>query len=177
MTTLKNHFKNNALIYLVLFVCLVITLITLFVTNKNSKELEIPKVDTSLFKVVTLQEALNFFEQDEPTFLVIGLETCTATINYVPYLKIAEAKFGFQVYYLELASIDNTQLDDLNKLIEKLDLDYKLKEETDKYGKFIETTPSTVIIKNKKQVFGYYGSMNTTALETIAEKYGLILSN
>ena len=174
MNKVKQNFINNAAIYLVLFVCLVVVLVAFFVTNRGGTELEVPKVDTSLFQVVTLDEALELFETDEPKFLVIGLDTCTATINYVPSLQIAEAKFNFKVYYLELSSIDNTQLDSLNQFIQKLDIDYKLKDTVDKFGKFIQTTPGTVIIKNKKQVFGYYGSMNITTLETIAGKYGLI---
>lgn len=175
MDKISAHLKKNASIYLILLVCLVAIIIALILSNQKEEEMEIAKVDTSLFKVVTLEEALNFFESDEPVFLVVGLETCSATINYVPYLKIAEAKYGFQVYYLELSSIDSSQIDTLNKFIEKLDVDYKLKDKVDKFGKFIETTPATIIIKNRKQVFGYYGSMNTSTIETIAGKYGLIL--
>ena len=40
-------------------------------------------------------------------------------------------------------------------------------------SKFIENTPSTVIIKNKKQVFGHIGSISTNALETYVKLYGV----
>ncbi len=177
MMRLKEHLKNNLAIYLILFVCLVIILITLFVTRKNGEELEILKVDTSYFEVISLEETLDLFEKDETSFLVIGYETCTATINYVPYLQVILAKYGFKVYYLELKTVGKNDIENVNKLIDKLDMEYNFKGDIDKFGKFIESTPSTVIIKNNKQVFGYYGSMNVTTLETIAQKYGLIQDN
>ncbi len=177
MDAVKNHFKNNILIYLVLFVCLVIVLISLFITRDDTGEIETAKVDTKYFEVVSLQQALKLFDSVEPVFLVIGYESCSATINYVPYLQIATAKFGFPVYYLELASIDENQTEDLKTFRDKLNIDYNFQGETGKYGQFIESTPSTVIIKNQKQVFGFYGSMNTTTIETIAKKYNLIQNN
>lgn len=169
MSKLKEHFMNNLPIYSVLAVCIVITCIALFVTHEPVKE----TVDTSLFEVVTLKDVLGFFEQDEPRFLVIGYKNCSATIDYVPYLQIAEAKFGYKTYYLELDDIDETQLEDYNKLVEKLNYEYELLGEKGEFGKFIGSTPMTVIINKGKQVFGYIGSMNTTTLETITNLYGV----
>lgn len=169
MNKIKKHFMNNLPIYSVLLVCIVIICVSVFVTH----EPEVETVDTSLFEVVTLKEALKLFEQDEPRFLVIGYKTCGATISYVPYLQISEAKLGYKTYYLELDSIDENQKDDYNKLVEKLDYEYDFLGEKDEFGKFIGSTPMTVIINKGKQVFGYIGSMNTTTLETITKLYGV----
>ena len=43
----------------------------------------------------------------------------------------------------------------------------------DKFSEFIENTPSTIIIKNKKQVFGHIGSISTDTLGTYAKLYGV----
>lgn len=103
MQKIKSHFKNNLPIYLVLVTCIIIVGISLFVTKQNNKE-EVETVDTSMFKVLTLEETLKRFEEDEPTLLVIGYKTCSATIHYTPYLQIAQAKYGYDTYYLELDS-------------------------------------------------------------------------
>lgn len=173
MDKVIKHLKNNAAIYLVLFVCIVIILISLFITHDDREKIKVAKVDTSLFEVVTLKEALELFDQPNPVLLIIGLDTCSATINYVPYLQYAEIEHGFSTYYLELSSINKSQIEEYNKLVEKLDIEYNSDGKVDKFGKFIGTTPMTIIIKNKKQVYGYIGSMNDTTLETITKNYGV----
>lgn len=169
MNKLKKHLKNNLPIYAVLIACIAILCVAIFVTHEE----EVPKVDTSRFEVVTLKEALAMFEDPSPKLLIIGLNTCTATINYVPYLQYAQIENGFKTYYLELDDITSDQIEDYNKLVEKLDFEYNFMGETDKFGKFIGSTPMTVIIKNKKQVFGYIGSMNTSSLASITKLHGV----
>ncbi len=172
MNKVITHLKNNFAIYSVLLVCIIIIGLSLLITHEE----ELPTVDTSMFKVVNLEETLGLFEQDKPVFLVIGYRTCSATISYASYLQIAQAKYGFQTYYLELDDIDKDnpeQIEIYNKLVEKLDYEYDLLNEKGKFGKFIGSTPMTIIINNKKQVFGYIGSMNTSTLESITKVYGV----
>ena len=168
MNKVLNHLKNNIAIYLVLIACIVVVCITLFV--KHDKE-EV-YVDTSLFKVVDLEQALSFFDDNEPRFLLMSVKTCNATINYVPSLQIASAEYGFPVYYLELSEID-TKSEEFKEFREKLDLDYEFQGTVDKFGAFIENTPSSIIIKNKKMVYGYIGSMHSTTIKTITDLYGV----
>lgn len=168
MENIKKHLKNNFAIYAVLLTCLIIVGIVLAVNNNPKVE----TVDKSMFKVVTLEETLKLFEKDEPTLLVMSVETCTATIDYVPYLQIAQAKGRYDTYYLDLNSID-TKSEDFKKLKEKLDLEYDFYGNVDKFSEFIENTPSTVIIKNKKQVYGHIGSISTSTLETLTKLYGV----
>lgn len=169
MEKIKKHFINNAAIYLVLLACIVIVCICLFVTRENDT---VPHVDTSMFIVVTPEKALALFEEKDPRILVIGVDDCQATVNYVPYLKIAQAKYGFNTYYLELNDVDPEDKNFI-KLLEKLDMDYNLKGVEGKFKEFIGTTPMTVIIKNNKMVHGYIGSMNTTTLHTLTKLYGV----
>lgn len=168
MEKLKAHFKTNFAIYAVLLTCIIVVGVVIAV-NTNPK---VETVDKSMFKVVTLQETLKLFEREEPTLLIMSVDTCTATIDYVPYLQIAQAKGNYHTYYLDLNSID-TSSEDFKKLKEKLDLEYNFYGNIDKFSEFIENTPSTVIIKNKKQVYGHIGSINTDTLGTLTKMYGV----
>ena len=168
MEKLKQHFLNNFAIYAVILACIVVLAVAVFITSEPKLE----TVDTSMFKVVTLQETLELFETDEAKLLVMSVPTCTATIGYTPYLQIAQAKHKYHTYYLDLTTID-TKSEDFKKLQKKLDFEYNFMGTIDKFSKFIENTPSTVIIKNKKQVFGHIGSISTSTLETYVKLYGV----
>ena len=168
MEKLKKHFLDNFAIYAVILACLVVLGVAIFITHKP----KVKTVDTSMFQVVTLKETLELFETNEPKLLVMSVPTCTATISYTPYLQIAQAKYSYITYYLDLTTIDTTS-EDFKKLQEKLDFEYNFYGEVDKFSRFIENTPSTVIIKNKKQVFGHIGSINTDTLGTYAKLYGV----
>jgi hypothetical protein len=165
---LKQHLLNNFAIYMVILACIIVISVALFITSKPKVE----TVDTSMFKVVTLKETLDLFESDEAKLLVMSVPTCTATIGYTPHLQIVQAKQGYHTYYLDLTTID-TNSEDFKKLQEKLDFEYNFMGTIDKFSKFIENTPSTIIIKNKKQVFGHIGSISTNALETYVKLYGV----
>lgn len=168
MEKLKQHLLNNFAIYMVILACIIVISVALFITSKPKVE----TVDTSMFKVVTLKETLELFETDNAKLLVMSVPTCTATIGYTPYLQIAQAKQQYHTYYLDLTTID-TNSEDFKKLLEKLDFEYNFMGTIGKFSEFIENTPSTVIIKNRKQVFGHIGSINTTTLETYAQLYGV----
>lgn len=168
MEKIITHFKNNLAIYMVLLASIVILCIALFVT----KDEKIEKVDTSMFRVITVKEALDLFKEDTANLLVISTSTCAATIKYVPSLKIAQAKDGFNTYYLELDDIDYESAD-FQELLKKLDMEYNFNGRVDKFSAFIGSTPMNVIIKNKKMVHGYIGSMDTETLHTITSLYGV----
>ncbi len=168
MEKIKKHLLDNFAVYAVLLACVIVILVAVFITSKPKVE----TVDTSMFKVVTLKETLELFETPEPKLLVMSVDTCTATIGYVPYLQISQAKHGYETYYLNLNTIDTTS-EDFKTLLDKLDFEYNFRGTVGKFGQFIENTPSTVIIKNKKQVFGYIGSISTDTLGSYVELYGV----
>ena len=168
MEKIRKHLKNNFAIYIVLVTCTVILGIAISVNSKPKVE----KVDTSMFEVVTLDEALELFETDEPKLLVMSVDTCSATKGYVPYLQIAEAKRRYVTYYLDLNSID-TSSEAFKEFQAKLDMEYTLFDKVDKFSTFMESTPQTIIIKNKKMVYGHIGSMSTDTLVTLTDLYGV----
>ena len=170
MTKIINHIKNNAILYLIIVLCLVILAIAIFMKAEPKKEI----LDTKHFKVVTLDEALKLFDDDSPKYLLISTNTCTATIGFSPTLIIAGAKAGITIHYLELNDIDKSNKEVMAKFYEfqrKLDIEYSLKDETKKLGEFIGTTPMNVIIKNKKVAFAYIGAMSQDTTYAVMTRY------
>lgn len=171
MSKLKTHLKNYGLIYLVLVLCLAVIGITLIVSKVN-KENDVDYVDTSMFNVVSISDVNKMFETDEPTYLVIGLNTCSATISYGKTLQIAEAMYGFTVNYLELADVDTTT-SDFTEFMSNLDVDATMQDEEGTLAEFLGNTPMTLIIKNKKVVYSFIGSLSDSVVETLVTKYDL----
>ncbi len=170
MNKILTHFKNNAIFYLIILLCLVILGIAIFVKGQEKVE----TLDTKLFNIVSLKEANNLFEDDSPKYLLISTNTCSATIGFAPTLKIAAAKAGISIYYLELNDIDKENKEDLEdfyKFQKKLDYPYNLRGEVKPVGDFIGKTPMSIIIKNKKVVYAYIGSMSEDALTAIISRY------
>ncbi len=170
MDKIKNHFKNNAIIYLILLLCLVILGIAIFVKGQNKLE----EVDTSLFDVISLDKANSLFDDNDPKLLLISTKTCQATVKYQPTLTIAAAKEEIKVYYLELTDInkeDRAVMEKFYKFQEKLDYPYMYRGEEKPIGEFIGSTPMTIIIKNKKVVFAYIGSMSQETIRSFIERY------
>ncbi len=168
MNKILNHLKNNFAIYLVLIACLTIIGITLFIKHEEEPE----KLDSSLYFKVDLGGANLLFNDDTPKLLLISTDTCSATIKYADTLNYEMVKYNYKVYFLNLAEID-TDSEEYQNFIKKLDLDYEKDDKKGKFYEFMGMTPMTVIIKNKKMVYGYIGSMSSKTLDTITELYGV----
>lgn len=168
MNKVLTHLKNNFVIYLIIIACLVVVGITFFFHHEE----EIEPLDSSLYYKVDLGGADFLFNDDEPKLLLIGTDTCSATINYAETLNFEMIKYNYKVYYLNYAEID-TSSEKYQEFIQKLNLDYEQDGVKGKFSDFMGMTPMTVIIKNKKMVYGYIGSMNASTLDTITEMYGV----
>ena len=104
MSKIKEHFKNNALIYIILFTCAVVLIIAKTATGYDKYEPE--TLDTSNMIVVNVDEAVELFDKETANVLIIGSYDCTATIDYEVYVHIVELSEGFKAYYLELSTLD-----------------------------------------------------------------------
>lgn len=172
MEKIKKHFQDNALIYLVLITCIIISSIVIYV-NRNPVDTEAKKIDKSLFEIVNVDQALDLFNHKGAYYLVMGVDDCSATISYAETLKYEMIKMNFPVYYLDLNSISKDDIDTYNEFANKLDLEYNFQNEKGTFGDFIGSTPMTAIISNKKQVYGFIGSLNGTTIESLANLYSL----
>lgn len=171
MEKILNNLKENIAIYLVIILTIVIGLIIYFI---NPKPEEIKKdLDISMFHVKTVEETIKLFNSKEPVFLFIGRNSCSACAYYVPIVQITMAKQGFSVNYLELEGID-TESDSFKKLVDIMDYKYTLNDQEGTLGTFLGNTPMTVIIKNKKIVYGYIGSIEEEKLTHIVKEYGVV---
>lgn len=170
MKKVLKHLKNNLAIYLVLLASLVIIGITFFITNKEKD----PKIElnTKEFAVVDTSHALGLFDDNEAKLILIGSNKCKATEKYIESVIYASIKGNYHAYYLETTEM-NQESKETKEFLKKLDLEYTFNGVKGNFGDFMGSTPMTVIIKNKKMVYGYIGSMSTDALEIIGDKYGL----
>lgn len=170
MDKVLNHLKNNGIIYLILLACLIVVLVIKFGPEEKVKQ---PEVDTSMFKVVDIDGVMDLFKDKSPKMLLISVHDCTATVNYVPTLQISEAKFGYVSYYLELTEVD-TNKESFKEFLDELDtFEYTFQGQHGTLKTFLGNTPLTLFIKDNKIVYGYYGSMSDTVLETFVKKYGV----
>ena len=168
MEKVLKHIKNNAIIYLIALLCLIVVLIVVFM--KPQPELE--KVDTSLFNVVSLDNVKKMFQDNKARFLLISKDDNQATVSYAKTLQYssADAKYKYKVYYLELNSLTKKEKEELNELLD-------LEKITDSQGKsldeILEQIPLNIIIKNNKIAYAYVGPMNLTTLDSLVTAYGV----
>lgn len=171
MNKVLEHFKNNILIYLIILTCIVVLLVIKFIPS--DAEPDQPKVDTSMFNVITLDEFMELFNDKSPKTVLLSVHNCSATENYVPTLQIAQAKLGFVSYYVELTDIDASS-EAYAKFLEVLEtFDYSFQGQTGTLRTFLGNTPLTLFIKDNKIVYGYYGSMSESVISTFVKKYGV----
>ena len=168
MNKVVEHLKNNIAIYLVLIACLVVVCITLFVNHEKEPE----TLDSSLYTPVDISGIDFLFKDSDAKLLLIGTDSCSATINYAATLNFEMIKYNYKVYYLNLENVD-MESEAYKNFIQKLDIDYEQDGQKGKFYDFMGLTPMTVIIKNGKMVYGYIGSMSSGALDTITELYGV----
>ena len=172
MKKVLKHIKNNAIIYLVLITCVIIVLIaTLFKPTDELKE-----VDTSLFKVININQAIKLFDDNSTKFLIIGNNTDQTTESYVEYVRYSMLKHDYKPYFIYQEDIDfKKDADKIEKLGELLDINATYNGESKKAIDLIkeDIVPITIIIKNKKPIYVFIGTLNTTTLDTLVQAYDI----
>ena len=170
MKKLLEHFKNNILIYLILFTCVVVILVVHHYTRDDSEPVV---VDTQYFNVVDLKGAMKLFEDDSPKMLILSVNDCPATEKYVTYVRIEQMRRTFTAYYLDLNTIKGDE-EEYEKLLEELDsFQYDFNGKIGTLKTFLGNTPLTIFIKGGRIVYGRYGSMNENVLDSFISKYGV----
>lgn len=170
MKKVLEHFKNNAIIYLILLTCIIVILIAIF----KKEEHELKTVDTSLYTIINLDQAIHLFDDNEPKYLLISTDTCSATASYTDTLRYAMLKHNFKVYYLRYDELDaERDKEKLQQLSELFNTNYTYEGTTRPLITYLGYTPMTVIIKNKKVVYAFIGTMNMSILDSLSSAYGL----
>ena len=102
MDKVLKHLKNNAIIYLILIVCIIVILIALFYKPKE----ELRETDTSLFEVVNVGQVVHLFDDNSTKFLMVGTNIDQTTANYADYVKYSMLKHEYTPYFLYQEDID-----------------------------------------------------------------------
>jgi hypothetical protein len=172
MKKVLKHLKNNAIIYLVLLTCAVVIVIATFI--KPAEELK--EVDTSLFEVVNINQTIKLFNDDSTKFLIIGNNTDQTTVSYAEYVRYSMLKHNYKPYFMYQEDIDfKKDTDKVEKLGELLDISTNYKGESTKAIDLIkeDVVPLTIIIKNRKPIYIFIGTLDTSTLDTLVEAYGV----
>ncbi len=171
MQKILNHFKNNAIIYLIIITCIIVLIV---VRTKTGMQLpEDVRIDTSHFNVVDIDNAVKLFEDSSPKMLIVSVYNCPATERYVPVVRVSQIKYQYTSYYLELTDIKE-ESESYKKFEEELDkFDYTYEGKKGTLKTFLGNTPLTLFIKDNRVVYGYYGTMSENVLNTFIEKYGV----
>ena len=170
MNNLANHLKKYGAIYLIIVASLIIGLIIFLKPNKEEPEEE--TYDTSFFTEVDTAGAVNLFESNASSVLLICRPGCAVCQQFVPYLQIAMVQYGFEVNYLNLDTIDQNS-EEYQKLAEKLDYEYTLDGKTAPFSQFMGATPMFIIIKNHRMVFGHLGIEMNDTIGSYVTQYGM----
>lgn len=172
MDKVLNHFKRNMSIYLVFLACVIIIGVVLVINKVNDEKDTREKVDTSYFTVIDVDQALALFDDEKPKYLLISTDHCSATIKYVQTVNYAMIQYDFKVYYLSLSGV-NLESENYKKLVEKLDFPYTLNGEEGVFGDFMGATPMNVFIDKGHMQYGTIGSMSTSALTILTDRYNI----
>lgn len=169
MQKIKNNIKENAAIYLVIFLTLVIFFIITFV-NKNNQEVE--PIDTVMFNVVTTKDVDKLFESKEAKMIVVGSKECSATKAFVPHMQISIGLAHYTLNYLELTN-ENIESNEYKKFVSRLDYLYTLDNEEKELKEYMGMTPMILIVKNNKVIYGSIGKVDEDALIQLVDRYGV----
>ena len=172
MDKVLKHLKNNAIIYLILIVCIIVILIALFYKPKE----ELREPDTSLFEVVNVGQVVHLFDDNSTKFLMVGTNTDQTTANYADYVKYSMLKHEYTPYFLYQEDIDfKKDKDKIEKLEQLLDITVTYQEDSKPVMELIKegVVPLTIIIKNKKPIYVFIGTLDTTTLDTLVQAYGI----
>ncbi|MBQ4031776.1 MAG: hypothetical protein II625_08490 [Bacilli bacterium] len=172
MKKVLKHLKSNAAIYLVLIACIVVLLIALLYKPKE----ELKEVDVSLFEVVDLDKAIKLYNDNEAKILIISNNLDQTTVSYVGYIKYSMITNGYKPYFLYQEDIDfKKDKDKVEQFGELLELNVNNNGTSKPLVEWLKegTVPITVIIKNKKTIYGFIGTLNTSTLDSLAQAYGI----
>lgn len=179
--------KINAVIVLAC-VCIVVSLITLFIAisggvstksdteDTTSTESSSYTYDTSEFKEISATDIKS--ESSNTTIVVmVGRQGCTYCSQYAPTITDVAEDYGITVRYIDLSKILQVNDDNTVSIIdeESYEILTTLEGEGD-YEDFASEnfgyTPETIIIKNNKIIGGFAGNAESSSIEEAFEAAG-----
>lgn len=180
----KEFKKLNISMYIIMGLLLLLAIL-LMVTSCRSTALnnEDTEYDVSMMHAVGVSDVIEMFADGETYVLYIGRETCSVCHDLLPVLQEAQINNNYITQYLDISQVDRSS-DDWERLVALLDVETTTtmdeegvaEEVTDTFGYFLDAkgfTPCMIIIRDGKQVAGFFGSRSLEAYEDWLSSNGI----
>jgi len=145
-------------------------------TNPDNNETDnnIPdEYDVSKMQSVTIKETEDLFSKKGTYILYIGRKGCSYCRKTVPVLNEVQTELGYKTYYFDISTTTNYKTE-LKTLADKMDFETSANGTKGKMGElFISKgwTPTIIVIKDGKNVDGFFGYKDKDYVKTLVSKY------
>lgn len=175
--------KLNMCMYIIMGLLLLLAIL-LMVTSCRSNALEEEnEYDVSMMHTVGVSDVIDMFANEGTYVLYIGRETCSVCHDLLPALQEAQIKNNYITQYLDITQVDRSS-SDWETLVGLLDVETtttmdeegETEEVTNTFGYFLDAkgfTPCVIIIRDGKQIAGFFGSRSLTNFEDWLANYGI----
>lgn len=177
----KEFKKQSVLIYITMFLAL-LSCILGFVNACNGNKNKY-KYDVSMMHTVGVNQVLEMIDEEETFVLYVGRETCDVCVELLPTLQQAQLDLNFVTQYMDITQVDRkssawaTLVEKLNiKTSTTLSDDGDDEVVTETFGYFLDQkgfTPCVIIIKDGKQISGFFGIKSLTNYKDWLEENGI----
>ena len=140
-----------------------ISLITLYkVNHKETNSVvneEKTDYDVSMFESIDTDKFVKLFKGNKKSLIYLGRSTCGYCVKFLPTLQEAQKEYGYKTYYLDITTVDNAGVEEIQGL------DSFLK---DNYG----YTPMVLVVKDGKilnEEVDNYDGVGYTEYETYSK--------
>lgn len=178
------EFKRQAiLIYITMCISLISCIIGLVNGCSFKKQVLEVDTDTSVMNEVGVTDVLSMFEDGKIHVIYVGRDNCDACTEVLPVLRQAQIEMNFITQYVDITKIDRTSTS-WKTLEAKLDVKTTTPDSensegnlvTKTFGEFLGTrgfTPCIMIIKDNKQVAGFFGGKTLSDYKEWLKENGL----
>ncbi|HIS11486.1 MAG TPA: hypothetical protein IAB40_00075 [Candidatus Onthocola stercoravium] len=175
--------KLNMCMYIIMGLLLLLAIL-LMVTSCRSNALEEEnEYDVSMMHTVGVSDVIDMFANEGTYVLYIGRETCSVCHDLLPALQEAQINNNYITQYLDITQVDRSS-SDWETLVGLLDVETTTtmdeegvsEEVTNTFGYFLDAkgfTPCVIIIRDGKQIAGFFGSRSLTNFEDWLANYGI----
>ena len=173
--------KLNMCMYIIMGLLLLLAIL-LMVTSCRSNALEEEnEYDVSMMHTVGVSDVIDMFANEGTYVLYIGRETCSVCHDLLPALQEAQINNNYITQYLDITQVDRSS-SDWETLVGLLNVETTTtmdeegvsEEVTNTFGYFLDAkgfTPCVIIIRDGKQIAGFFGSRSLTNFEDWLANY------
>lgn len=119
---------------------------------------------------ISYSEYKEKIKSSEYTIVLLASPTCSHCQDYKPFVNGVADEYGFEVSYLNVNSKDLTN----KEYIELHDNVKATKDQFDQYGNPVIPTPTTIILKDGREVASILGDIGYNGLKDFLSKNGVI---